>query len=317
MLLPFGILGIFLISIVAVILLAGSIFLLRRAEEDPLGRRINEYAAREEAVSIEEIELSLPITDRIFVPILRNIGDFVNRLAPQSTLERTARQLELAGSPRNISAAEFWAMRGLATVFLGGLFFVIMVQSGAEASQRILYTLIFAALGFFLPQLWLRSVINRRQDAIIKKLPDALDLMTICVDAGLTFDGAMAKVDDKWDDALAQEFGRVIYEMQLGKSRRQALRDMTDRMDVADVTSFVASVLQADQLGVSIGKVLRIQAEQMRVRRRQRAEEKAQQAPIKMLFPLVFLIFPAMFIVLLGPAGFQIIRSGALDSLGL
>lgn len=317
MTLPFGILGILLVAVVAIILLVGSVFLLRRAEEDPLGRRINEYAAREEAVSIEEIELSLPITDRIFIPVLRGISDFVTRLAPQSALERTARQLELAGSPRNISAAEFWAVRGLATIFMGGLFFVMMVRFGTETSQRIFYTLLFAALGFFLPQLWLRSTISRRQDTIIKKLPDALDLMTICVDAGLTFDGAMAKVDEKWDDALAQEFGRVIYEMQLGKSRRQALRDMIDRMDVADVTSFVASVLQADQLGVSIGKVLRIQSEQMRVRRRQRAEEKAQQAPIKMLFPLVFLIFPAMFIVLLGPAGFQIIRSGALDALGM
>jgi hypothetical protein len=126
---------------------------------------------------------------------------------------------------------------------------------------------------------------------------------------------AMAKVDEKWDDELAREFGRVIYEMQLGKSRRQALRDMSDRMEVPDVTSFVAAILQADQLGVSIGKVLRIQSEQMRIRRRQRAEEKAHQAPVKMLFPMVFLIFPSMFIVLLGPAGFQVLRSTALGGI--
>lgn len=300
----------------AFILIVASVLLLRRAEEDPLGARIDQYAAREEAVSIEEIELSLPITDRIFVPMLRAVGNFVTRLAPQSTLERTAQQLKLAGSPRNMSAAEFWAIRGFATAALGVLAFMMMLRTDTETSRRILYTLLFAGVGFMLPQLWLRSVIDRRKTEIIKKLPDALDLMTICVDAGLTFDGAMDKVYAKWDDPLSIEFGRVIYEMQLGKSRRQALRDMVDRIDVADVTSFVASVLQADQLGVSIGKVLRIQSEQMRVRRRQRAEEKAQQAPIKMLFPMVFLIFPAMFIVLLGPAGFQIIRSGALDSLG-
>ena len=149
----------------------------------------------------------------------------------------------------------------------------------------------------------------------MKKLPDALDLMTICVDAGLTFDGAMSKVNEKWDDPLANDFGRVIYEMQLGKSRRQALRDMSDRMNVADVTSFIASVLQADQLGVSVGRVLRIQSEQMRLRRRQRAEEKAQQASLKMLFPLIFLIFPSMFVVLLGPAIFRVIRSSALRSI--
>lgn len=299
----------------AFILIMVSVLLLRRAEEDPLGSRIEQYAAREEAVPIEEIELSLPITDRIFVPMLRAVGNFVTRLAPQSTLERTANQLKRAGSPRNMSAAEFWAIRGAATVVMAALAFIMMLRSDTETARRILYTVLFAGVGFMLPQLWLRSVIDRRKTAIIKKLPDALDLMTICVDAGLTFDGAMDKVYEKWTDPLSLEFGRVIYEMQLGKSRRQALRDMVERIDVPDVTSFVASVLQADQLGVSIGKVLRIQSEQMRVRRRQRAEEKAQQAPIKMLFPMVFLIFPAMFIVLLGPAGFQIIRSGALDSL--
>lgn len=308
-------LPILLAGVFALILVVVSVLLLRRAEEDPLGVRIDQYAAREEAVSIEEIELSLPITDRIFVPMLRGVGNFVTRLAPQSTLERTAQQLKLAGSPRNMSAAEFWAIRGAATVAMGVLTFMMMLRSDSETSQRILYSLLGAGVGFMLPQLWLRSVIDRRKTAIIKKLPDALDLMTICVDAGLTFDGAMDKVYEKWRDPLSLEFGRVIYEMQLGKSRRQSLRDMVERIDVPDVTSFVASVLQADQLGVSIGKVLRIQSEQMRVRRRQRAEEKAQQAPIKMLFPMVFLIFPAMFIVLLGPAGFQIIRSGALDSL--
>lgn len=305
-----------LMGLIAFIFIAASILLLRRAEEDPLGARIEQYAAREEAVSIEEIELSLPITDRLLVPMLRAVGNFVTRLAPQSTLERTAKQLKLAGSPRNMSAAEFWAIRGAATVSLAVLIFFLMRGSDLETGRHLLYTLIAAVVGFFLPVLWLRSIIDRRKAAIIKKLPDALDLMTICVDAGLTFDGAMDRVYEKWRDPLSLEFGRVIYEMQLGKSRRQALRDMVDRIEVADVTSFVASVLQADQLGVSIGKVLRIQSEQMRVRRRQRAEEKAQQAPIKMLFPLVFLVFPAMFIVLLGPAGFQILRSGALGSLG-
>lgn len=306
---------ILLAAVGAFVLIIASVFLMRRAEDDPLGARIEQYAAREELATIEEIELSLPITDRLLVPMVRGVGNFITRLAPQSTMERTARQLKLAGSPRNMSAAEFWAMRGFATVAFGVLTFFFMSRFGAAPQQRILYTLGGTALGFMLPQLWLRSVIDRRKQAIIKKLPDALDLMTICVDAGLTFDGAMDKVYEKWKDPLSIEFGRVLYEMQLGKARRQALRDMVERIDVADVTSFVASVLQADQLGVSIGKVLRIQSEQMRVRRRQRAEEKAQQAPIKMLFPMVFLIFPAMFIVLLGPAGFQILRSGALDSL--
>lgn len=300
------------IFVVAVFIIALSILLLRRAEEDPLTTRIDEFAAREEIVSIEEIELSMPITDRIFVPLLRRVSEFLIRYTPQQTLENTTRMLELAGNPRNMRAAEFIALRIGFTVFMGGFIFLIMNQSDAPFSRRLLFTLGGLAISWFMPWMLLRSKADRRKDAVIKKLPDALDLMTICVDAGLVFNAAMQKVDEKWDDPLANEFGRVIHEMQLGKSRRQALRDMADRIDVPDVTSFIAAVVQADQLGVGIGKVLRIQSEQMRVRRRQRAEEKAQQAPVKMMFPMVFLIFPSIFIVLLGPAVFQIVRSSAV-----
>ncbi|MEJ2747221.1 MAG: type II secretion system F family protein [Anaerolineae bacterium] len=302
-----------IIGILAIIMVVISIMLLRRSEEDPLSARIDEFAVREEVVSFEEIELSMPITDRIFVPIIRQVSEFVVRLTPQTTLERTTRLLELAGNPRNMTAAEFWAARGFLTVLIGFLAFII--ARGKPAGTIFLYILAGSALGFILPVMLLRSMKDRRQDAVVKKLPDALDLMTICVDAGLTFNAAMQKVDEKWDDELAREFGRVIYEMQLGKTRRAALKDMSDRLEVPDVTSFIAAVLQAEQLGVGIGKVLRIQSEQMRVRRRQRAEEKAQQAPVKMLFPMVFLIFPTIFIVLLGPAAFQVIRSDSLKGI--
>lgn len=303
--------------LVVLLLVVFGVLLLRRSEGDPLAMRIDEYAAREEAASIEEIELSLPISDRIFLPIMRRASALVVRMTPQTALEQTTRQLELAGNPRNMSAAEFWVARGFATVGFAALTFMMMTRFGQPTNKVLLYSFGAAVLGFMIPAMLLRSMIDRRKQAIVKKLPDALDLMTICVDAGLTFNSAMQKVDEKWDDALAREFGRVIYEMQLGKSRRQALKDMVDRMDVPDVTSFIAAVLQADQLGVGIGKVLRIQSEQMRLRRRQRAEEKAQQAPVKMLFPMIFLIFPSIFIVLLGPAGFQIIRSQALgDAMG-
>lgn len=303
--------------LVVVILVVFGIVLLRRSEGDPLALRIDEFAAREEVASIEEIQLSMPITDRIFLPMVRRASDLVVRMTPQTALERTSRQLELAGNPRNMSAAEFWIMRGFATIGFAVLTFLMMVRFGQPTNKVLLYSLGAAVLGFMIPAMLLRSMIDRRKQAIVKKLPDALDLMTICVDAGLTFNSAMQKVDEKWDDALAREFGRVIYEMQLGKSRRQALKDMVDRMEVPDVTSFIAAVLQADQLGVGIGKVLRIQSEQMRLRRRQRAEEKAQQAPVKMLFPMIFLIFPSIFIVLLGPAGFQILRSAAVgDAFG-
>lgn len=302
-----------ILVIVAFAIIGFGVILLRRAEEDPLVARIDEYAAREEIASIEEIELSMPITDRIFVPIIRKLSEFLVRFTPQKTIESTTHLLELAGNPRNMRAAEFLTIRALASIGLAVFTFFVMVRFDQPINKRLLFSLGALVLGWYLPFMLLRSKVDRRKDMVIKKLPDALDLMTICVDAGMTFNGAMQRVDEKWDGPLAKEFGRVIHEMQLGKSRRQALKDMSDRLDVPDVTSFVAAVLQADQLGVGIGKILRIQSDQMRVKRRQRAEEKAQQAPVKMMFPMVFLIFPSIFIVLLGPAGFQVLRSSAVQ----
>ena len=145
-------------------------------------------------------------------------------------------------------------------------------------------------------------------------LPDALDLLVICVEAGLGFDMAMGKVYEKWENDLAIAFGRVLREIQLGKLRRDALRDMANRMDVPDVTAFVAAIIQADQLGVSMSKILRVQSDQMRVKRRQRAQEKAHQAPVKMMIPMVFLIFPSIWIVLLGPSIIILINSSEVGA---
>jgi tight adherence protein C len=167
-----------------------------------------------------------------------------------------------------------------------------------------------AILGYYLPVFWLNSKIRTRQHDIQKALPDALDLLTISVEAGLGFDAAMVKVTEKEDNELSRAFGRVSAEIRLGKIRREALRDMANRCDVPDMTNFIAAVIQADQLGVSLSKILRIQSEQMRVKRRQRAEELANQAPVKMVIPLVFLVFPSILIVLLGPAVLQFITGG-------
>lgn len=142
-----------------------------------------------------------------------------------------------------------------------------------------------------------------------KALPDALDLLTIIVEAGMGFDGAMQKVAEKWDNEISKGFAKVVQEMRLGVSRREALRNMDLSMGVPDVTTFVAAIIQAEQLGVSIAKILRVQSEQMRIKRRQRAEAEANKAPIKMLFPMVFLIFPALFIILLGPAALVLMET--------
>ena len=160
-----------------------------------------------------------------------------------------------------------------------------------------------------MPELLVRSRIERRQKSIRKAMPDALDLLTICVEAGLGFDAAMSKVNEKWDNELSLAFGRVLREIQLGKLRREALRDMADRIGIAEMTSFVAAIIQSEQLGVSMAKVLRIQADQMRIKRRQLAEEEAHKAPIKMLFPMGLLIFPSLMIILLGPAAIMMMQS--------
>lgn len=266
---------------------------------DDVDARLMQYGR---PMTLEEIELSQPFGERIVVPMLDASARFVSRFTPQRTLENTRHNLELAGNPNNWSATEFIGVRGLAGLLLGALAFAVTMLANIGVGQQLLFTIGMGLLGFFLPVVWLGSRIRRRQDEIIKTLPDALDLLTISVEAGLPFDGAMQRVAEKWDNELSRAFQRMLTEMRVGKSRREALRDMSDRMEVPDVTSFVAALIQADQLGISIAKVLRIQSEQMRIKRRQRAEEKAQQAPIKMLLPMTFLIFPTILIVILGPA---------------
>src|SRR5512143_3678312 len=176
-------------------------------------------------------------------------------------------------------------------------------------SRVILVVAVFTILGFFFPQLWLQSVINRRQQNVRRAMPDALDLLTICVEAGLGFDAAMSKVAEKWEHDLSMAFMRTIREIQLGKTRRDALRDMADRLGIPEMTSFVAAVIQSEILGVSLAKVLRIQSDQMRIKRRQRAEEEAHKAPIKMILPMGLLTFPSIMLILLTPAGIQLSRS--------
>ena len=166
-----------------------------------------------------------------------------------------------------------------------------------------------AFAGYFLPQLMLSSKITGRQKEIRKAMPDALDLLTICVEAGLGFDAAMAKVSEKWDNQLSLAFARTIREVQLGKVRRDALRDMADRLGIPEMTSFVAALIQSEQLGVSMAKILRIQSDQMRMKRRQRAEEEAHKAPVKMVIPMAFLMFPTIMIIILTPAALQIMTS--------
>jgi tight adherence protein C len=279
--------------------------IMRSRQSVTLEDRLAEFATLERPLTLEELELSEPFTERVLVPVVTGLAEFAMRFSPQRSTEALQHKLDLAGSPYQL--AQFIGIRMLATIIFGGLgiacFFLL---DALPWIHRTLLPVVGAGLGYYLPVLSLGSRIRRRQREVIRSLPDALDLMTICVEAGLGFDAAMSKVAEKWDDELSLAFSRVIQELQLGKLRREALRDMADRMEVRDVSTFVASIIQADQLGVSISKVLRIQSDQMRIRRRQRAEELARAATLKILLPVVFLIFPAILVVLLGPAGIQL-----------
>jgi tight adherence protein C len=277
-------------------------------QADPLIDRLAEYGAQEEvAENLEAIEMSIPFSQRVLLPIMQQVAKLTTSFTPQQALERTQRMLDLAGNPSGLTPSVMWMMRFIALIGMSGL--MILLFARRSPTLLLLGGVGGAFLGFMLPQMWLSSKVARRQQSVIKALPDALDLMSIAVEAGLGFDQAMTQVSTKWDNELSLAFGRVIREIQLGKTRREALRTMADSVDVADVTSFTAAIIQADQLGVSIARVLKIQADQMRIKRRQRAQEKAQQAPIKMMIPLVTLIFPSIWLVILGPAAVQLFKT--------
>jgi tight adherence protein C len=310
MLIPLIVVGALVVIVAAVLVFIG-LRNPRSYDDSELQARLDEFNQKGETIDLEKIELSLPFTERIIFPVARKLGEIAVRFTPQNALQSTARNLELAGNPGKLDPTMFLALQFIVAVLFGGI--LILVFSIGKGSfpigQRLLFTVGGFAIGFYFPQLWLRSQIGRRQKAIRKAMPDALDLLTICVEAGLGFDAAMAKVSEKWESELSLAFSRVIQEIQLGKVRREAMRDMADRIGLTEMTSFVAAVIQSEQLGVSMAKVLRIQSDQMRIRRRQLAEEEAHKAPIKMLIPMAMLIFPSLMITLMAPAALRLMRS--------
>lgn len=306
--------GLIIFGAVLLIIALAVILVSRRsaagADDDPLQARLAEFIQRGDVTSLEEIELSQPFSERVIIPIVRRLGELSARFTPQKAIQDTARRLELAGNPWPIDAATFLAIRFILAVVLAGfLIAVVLISPPSNPSDNFMYIGGAAFAGFFLPHLMLTSKITRRQNEIRKAMPDALDLLTICVEAGLGFDAAMSKVSQKWENQLSLAFARTIREVQLGKVRRDALKDMSDRLGIPEMTSFVAAIIQSEQLGVSMAKVLRIQSDQMRVKRRQRAEEEAHKAPIKMIIPMALLIFPSIMIIILTPAALQIMNS--------
>jgi tight adherence protein C len=310
----FAVIGLIIMGVI----LLGGLVLVGMGDEDssdPLEKRLAQYGDRDLPASLEEVELSMSTRERVIIPMYRGLARFALQFTPENQIESIRHQIELAGKSQSMEPVMFFGQRIALTLAFGvGAFVLFFFFANLGVVKGVLATIGGALLGYYLPVLQLRGSISRRQDGIVKALPDALDLLTICVEAGLGFEQAMGKVYEKWDNDLSMAFGRVLQEIQLGKRRGEALRDMSRRMEVNDVTSFVAALVQAEQLGVSISKILRIQSDQMRVKRRQRAQEKAQQAPVKMMIPMVLLIFPSIWIALMGPSVIMLLESGVLGS---
>ncbi|HNP69511.1 MAG TPA: type II secretion system F family protein [Kouleothrix sp.] len=293
-----------LILVLAVVMIAGVglvVFgMTRPAQTDAIGERLSQFTER--TMTLDELELQQPFSQRVLAPLARAILAQLGKIGPKQSAERLRLNLQQAGNPGNITPTMFTGLRmALMMILLVTGAFVTFGQ-GMATPKALMYTAVLAVLGYLLPGMWLGRQIKQRKHNIVKALPDALDLLTISVEAGLAFDLALMRVADKWDNELSNEFKRVLTDTRLGRARRDALKEMAQRTGVEDVQTFTAAIIQAEQLGVSIGKILRIQSDQMRIRRRQRAEEAAHKAPIKMLIPMAFLIFPSLFVVILGPA---------------
>lgn len=290
---------------------AGSVFmtvyLLLMAFSRPSENRIRQRAALLGMMTRPFAPKEKPPSfgDRILGPLLDVIGDKAFAILPQGMLARQRRKLLQAGDP--ITVEGYIIMSLIAAGVLAGLGFAVGISMMGSLSAKVLLAMVMmGGFGFLTPNLFLNSRISQRRTAILKSLPDSFDLITTCVEAGLGLDAALSRVAEKVGGPFAEELSVTLREIGMGRPRAEALHDLADRANISDLAMFVNAIIQAEQMGTSIGTVLRVQSEQMRTRRRQRAEELANQAPVKMTFPLVLCIFPTLFIVILGPAVIQL-----------
>jgi len=276
---------------------------------DPVQARLTQLGTMQ-AKNLEELELQAPFMERTLRPLAGRLSGATSRFTSSSFTAQTEKNLALAGNPGNLGVSDWMGIKAISAVVFAILFFLLftfvlntgpILGLGLGAAGLV--------VGYIVPEFWLSRRRRARQHAIVLQLPDALDLLTISVRAGLGFDAALGKVVEKMQGPLVDEFRRALAEVRVGKARRDALRDIIPRTEVPALTNFIGAIIQAEQLGVAISKVLQVQSEQLRIERRQRAEEMAAKAPIKMLFPLVGCIFPSLFIVILGPAIILIIKN--------
>jgi tight adherence protein C len=275
---------------------------------DPVQARLTQLGTMQ-ARSLEELELQQPFFDRTIRPLAARLSGQVARITSSSFTERTDKRLALAGNPGDMRTTDWLGIKAIVAVVVAGILFILFGLLGKNILTGIGLALAGLGIGYILPEFWLSGRVRARQKAILLQIPDALDLLTISVRAGLGFDAALGKVVEKMEGPLIDEFQRALAEVRVGKARRDALRDIVPRTQVQPLTNFISAIIQAEQLGVAISKVLQVQSEQLRIERRQRAEEQAAKAPIKMLLPLVGCIFPSLFVVILGPAMIMIMKT--------
>ena len=290
-------LGLAMLVFLAVVLVAMGV---AGRSHSPLAARIHTLATAARSEDIPDLER--PFVDRMVWPILEGLSEKVMSLLPAALLARLRHQLTLAGS--SLSVAGFILIWIASAAAFPGAFLALMLAARATSGTvYFLGLLTFLPLGIYVPYFWLARRVGRRQRQILKDLPNALDLVTTCVEAGLGLDAAFAKVTEKMRGPLSDELAHALDQMAVGRMRRDALRDVGERAGVPEVVIFVNAIVHAEQTGASIGELLRVQAEQARVKRRQRIEAHAQRMPIWMTFPLVLFILPSLFIVILAPAG--------------
>lgn len=296
--------GLIFISLYYIVLFMAGIMREKRWKVASRLEYIKEFGGDGEGIE----PLNLPFKDRVVKPALRKLGELIESLTPTRLQGSLKDKLIAAGYTTKTNMVNFLTIQGILVFCLP----LVVMFLTSIVSSRLEKILLFGMLAFLvsllLPSIVLTNKKIARQNQIRKSLPDALDLLVVSVEAGLSFDMALAKVTEKIKGVLSEEFAVALNEIRLGKVRKQALREMGERTGVDELISFVGAVVQADQLGVSIGNVLRIQADSMRTYRRQRIEELTAKAPVKMLFPLIFFIFPSMFVVILGPAIIHLIR---------
>lgn len=257
--------------------------------------------------NVEEEELSMPVSDRILRPLARKIIDFTLKIIPKENNENLRKQLVQGGI--NMTVDEFNAVRVLVIALLGAILFFSKRIGGADVSGSLLWGLLGVITGYVLVTFWLKYKISKRMDSINRQLPEVMDLLSVSVEAGLGFDQALKEVSDNFRGPLIDEFNTVKREMQLGKTKRDALHDMAGRCNVEDLSLFVSAIVQGEQFGISLKNILRTQSYSIRLRQKQRIEQKAAKLPVKIILPVAAFIFPVLFIVVLGPTLFNLFES--------